>query len=121
MQEVKDPDFQAAAQHLTQDFLCEAIQEEEGRGKKEGAGPHRQAAPLAAILGSLPSVASLSLQQTFTGSEEGEDPDGMCDAMVTACSWSRWTGVNCVSSAGFRRAVGERRPGPAGHRRPGNR
>ncbi|XP_056283670.1 BRF1 RNA polymerase III transcription initiation factor subunit b [Pseudoliparis swirei] len=75
VQEVKDPDFQAAAQHLTQDFLCEAIQEEEGRGKKEGAGPHRQAAPLAAILGSLPSVASLSLQQTFTGSEEGEDPD----------------------------------------------
>ncbi|TNN44786.1 Transcription factor IIIB subunit [Liparis tanakae] len=78
VQEVKDPDLQAAAQHLTQDFLCEVIQEEEGRGQTEGAGPHRQAAPLAAILGSLPSVASLSLQQTFqtfTGSEEGEDPD----------------------------------------------
>uniref|UniRef100_A0A8C2YZM0 Transcription factor IIIB 90 kDa subunit n=1 Tax=Cyclopterus lumpus TaxID=8103 RepID=A0A8C2YZM0_CYCLU len=84
--EVKDADLQAAAQHLTHNFLCEVIQEEEGRDKKsdhgeqkEGVGPHRQAAPLAAILGNLPSVAGLSIQQTFqtfTGSDEGEKLDG---------------------------------------------
>ncbi|XP_042358819.1 BRF1 RNA polymerase III transcription initiation factor subunit b isoform X2 [Plectropomus leopardus] len=88
--EVDDAELQAAAQHLTQDFLCQVIQEEEGRGKKtedseqeagpdtEGAGHQRQAAPLAAILGKLPSAASLGLQQTFqtfNESESGEKPD----------------------------------------------
>ncbi|XP_075968261.1 transcription factor IIIB 90 kDa subunit isoform X1 [Anarhichas minor] len=88
--EVEDADLQAAAQHLTQNFLCEVIQEEEGRGKKPddgkqeagsdkmGAGPHRQAAPLAVILGKLPIAAGLSLQQTFqtfTESDRGEKPD----------------------------------------------
>uniref|UniRef100_A0A8C2WTY5 B-related factor 1 n=1 Tax=Cyclopterus lumpus TaxID=8103 RepID=A0A8C2WTY5_CYCLU len=92
--EVKDADLQAAAQHLTHNFLCEVIQEEEGRDKKsdhgeqkEGVGPHRQAAPLAAILGNLPSVAGLSIQQTFqtfTGSDEGEKLDGVYDIIVTS-------------------------------------
>ncbi|XP_042247378.1 transcription factor IIIB 90 kDa subunit-like isoform X1 [Thunnus maccoyii] len=77
--EVEDDELQAATQHLTQDFLCHVIQEEEGRGKKtddsvgekeagpehEGEGPPRHTAPLAVILGKLPRVASLGLQQTF--------------------------------------------------------
>uniref|UniRef100_A0AAQ4RRJ4 Transcription factor IIIB 90 kDa subunit n=1 Tax=Gasterosteus aculeatus aculeatus TaxID=481459 RepID=A0AAQ4RRJ4_GASAC len=66
--EMEDSDLQAATQHLTQNFLCEVIQDEEGQGKKpddsdqeagsdeEGAGPHLQA-PLAVILGKLPSAA----------------------------------------------------------------
>uniref|UniRef100_A0A3Q1GAN5 B-related factor 1 n=1 Tax=Acanthochromis polyacanthus TaxID=80966 RepID=A0A3Q1GAN5_9TELE len=75
--EAEDAELQAATQHLTQDFLCQVIQEEEGLGKKtdnceqeaglenNGLGSHRQAAPLAVILGKMPSAASLSLQQTF--------------------------------------------------------
>lgn len=86
--EVEDDELQAAAQHLTQDFLCQVIQEEEGRGKKtddseqeagtekEGVGAQRQAAPLAVILGQLPSTTSLGLQQSFNESETGEKPDG---------------------------------------------
>ncbi|XP_023135579.2 BRF1 RNA polymerase III transcription initiation factor subunit b [Amphiprion ocellaris] len=90
--EAEDAELQAATQHLTQDFLCQVIQEEEeGLGKKtddcereaglenKGVGSHRQAAPLAVILGKLPSAASLSLQQTFQtvdDSETGEKPDG---------------------------------------------
>ncbi|XP_068454850.1 BRF1 RNA polymerase III transcription initiation factor subunit b [Clinocottus analis] len=83
--EVKDADLEAAAQHLTQNFLCEVIEEEQERGKKsddgeqkEGEEPHRQGAPLAAILGNLPNAASLSIQQTFqtfTRPEEAEKPD----------------------------------------------
>uniref|UniRef100_A0A4W6EI34 Transcription factor IIIB 90 kDa subunit n=1 Tax=Lates calcarifer TaxID=8187 RepID=A0A4W6EI34_LATCA len=75
--EVEDAELQAATQHLTQDFLCQVIQEEEEEGRanktgdgeqevgpeKEGVGPQRQVAPLAVILGKLPS--SLDLQQTF--------------------------------------------------------
>ncbi|XP_022068099.1 BRF1 RNA polymerase III transcription initiation factor subunit b [Acanthochromis polyacanthus] len=89
--EAEDAELQAATQHLTQDFLCQVIQEEEGLGKKtdnceqeaglenNGLGSHRQAAPLAVILGKMPSAASLSLQQTFQtvdDSETGEKPDG---------------------------------------------
>ncbi|KAI3364003.1 hypothetical protein L3Q82_001599 [Scortum barcoo] len=85
--EVEDDELQAAAQHLTQDFLCQVIQEEEGRGKKtddsgqevgpdmKGAGPLRQTAPLAVILGQLPSSTGFGLQQTFDESETGEKPD----------------------------------------------
>ncbi|KAM6992601.1 transcription factor IIIB 90 kDa subunit-like [Tautogolabrus adspersus] len=84
--EVEEDELQAAAQHLTQDFLCQVMQDEEGPGNKtnvseqesgpdkEEAEPHRQAAPLAAILGKLPTAASLSLQQTFE-SETDEKPD----------------------------------------------
>lgn len=79
--EVEDDELRVAAQHLTQDFLCHVIQEEEGRGKtgddsKQEAGPQRQAAPLAVILGKLPSAASLGLQQTTEESETAENPDG---------------------------------------------
>ncbi len=86
--EVEDNELQAAAQHLTQDFLCQVIQEEEGRDKKtddseqkagpekEGLGTQRQAAPLAVILGQLPSTTSLGLPQTLDESESGEKPDG---------------------------------------------
>lgn len=91
-QGVEDAELQAVTQHLTQDFLCQVIQEEEeGRGKKtgdgkqelgpekEGAGPQRQVPPLAVILGKLPSTSSLDLQQTFqtfSQSESGPEPDG---------------------------------------------
>ncbi|XP_039637734.1 transcription factor IIIB 90 kDa subunit-like [Perca fluviatilis] len=80
--EGEEDELRAAADHLTQNFLCQVIQEEEGRGQKmgegeeagldmEGAGPQRQAVPLADILGNL-----ASLQQTFqTFSETGEKPD----------------------------------------------
>ncbi|XP_045916222.1 transcription factor IIIB 90 kDa subunit-like [Micropterus dolomieu] len=83
--EVEDDELQAAAQHLTQDFLCQVIQEEGGRGKNtdggeleggpEKEGAQRQAAPLAAILGKLPSSSCLGLQQTLDESEAGEKPD----------------------------------------------
>ncbi|KAM9840786.1 transcription factor IIIB 90 kDa subunit-like isoform 2-T2 [Aulostomus maculatus] len=76
--EAAEDELQAATQHLTQDFLCQVIQEEEGRGKtadnisevEEGSEREvvlssRQAFPPAVILGNLPSVASQSLQQTF--------------------------------------------------------
>lgn len=94
--EVDDAELQAAAQHLTQNFLCQVIQEEEGWGKKtdgseqgagpenEEVGPQRQAAPLAAILGKLPSVASLGLQQTFSESDAGGKPDGMNYTIMTS-------------------------------------
>ncbi|XP_069581175.1 BRF1 general transcription factor IIIB subunit b [Brachyistius frenatus] len=78
----EDDELQAATQHLTQDFLCQVIQEEEGPGKKTdegicepekaGEGPHRQAAPVAAILGKLSTAASLVLQQTFQTFDESE-------------------------------------------------
>ncbi|XP_034436515.1 BRF1 RNA polymerase III transcription initiation factor subunit b [Hippoglossus hippoglossus] len=95
--EVEDAELQAATQHLTQDFLCQVIQEEEGRDKrtgdskqeagpeKDGVGPQhqvppqRQVPPLAVILGKLTSSCSLDLQQTlqnFNESEAGQKPDG---------------------------------------------
>ncbi|XP_071323708.1 transcription factor IIIB 90 kDa subunit-like isoform X2 [Trachinotus anak] len=88
--EVEDAELQAATQHLTQDFLCQVIQEEEGQDKttddrnqesgpkKEDVGPQRQVPPLAVILGKLPSTASLDLQetfQTFNKAETGQKPD----------------------------------------------
>uniref|UniRef100_A0A8C2WTM9 Transcription factor IIIB 90 kDa subunit n=1 Tax=Cyclopterus lumpus TaxID=8103 RepID=A0A8C2WTM9_CYCLU len=101
--EVKDADLQAAAQHLTHNFLCEVIQEEEGRDKKsdhgeqkEGVGPHRQAAPLAAILGNLPSVAGLSIQFillffTDEQSENGElDLKGIDDQEIDKYILNDW-------------------------------
>ncbi|XP_073348721.1 BRF1 general transcription factor IIIB subunit b [Pagrus major] len=84
--EVEDNELRVATQQLTQDFLCQVIQEEEGRGKKkddsdkepgsekDGVGS-RQAAPLAVILGKLPSATSLGLQQTFDESETSEKQD----------------------------------------------
>ncbi|XP_068198534.1 transcription factor IIIB 90 kDa subunit-like isoform X2 [Antennarius striatus] len=79
--EAEDDELRAAAQQLTQDFLCQVIQEEEGRGeagddsgREEGEGSQRQAAPLAAILGKLPAPVSLGLQQTFDASEASEEP-----------------------------------------------
>ncbi|XP_061602861.1 BRF1 RNA polymerase III transcription initiation factor subunit b [Cololabis saira] len=70
--EAEDPELQAATQHLTQDFLCQVIQEE-GGGRKVGEGllsqdaesekagvePCGQVAPLSAILGQLPSATIL--------------------------------------------------------------
>ncbi|KAM3603550.1 uncharacterized protein V6R79_024549 [Siganus canaliculatus] len=95
---VEEEELKAATQQLTQDFLCQVIQEEEGRGKedvqkvgpeKEEAEPQRQAAPLAAILGKLPGAATLGLQQasdeseTDVQSEGGElDLDGIDDQEI---------------------------------------
>uniref|UniRef100_A0A3Q1JAB9 Transcription factor IIIB 90 kDa subunit n=1 Tax=Anabas testudineus TaxID=64144 RepID=A0A3Q1JAB9_ANATE len=88
---VEDAEFQAATQHLTQDFLCQMIREEEGWNKMtpdseqelgsegRGAGLQRQVAPLAAILGKLPGSTSLDFQrpfQTFNKSETCEESDG---------------------------------------------
>lgn len=74
--EGEDAELQVATKHLTQDFLCQMIQEEEGRrttpeGEQESgpegqcAGRQRQVAPLAAILGKHPSSTGLEHQQTF--------------------------------------------------------
>ncbi|XP_041831413.1 transcription factor IIIB 90 kDa subunit-like isoform X2 [Melanotaenia boesemani] len=85
-------ELQAATQHLTQDFLSQVIQEEQGLGKKpddgigdqrvepemEGVRPPHQINPLTAILGKLPSAATLGLQETFQpfeGSENGGKAD----------------------------------------------
>lgn len=78
--EVEDDELRVATRHLTQDFLCQVIQEEEGRGKaiddgKQETGPQRQAAPLAVILGKLQSAAGLDLQQTVDETETEENPD----------------------------------------------
>lgn len=72
-----DDEVQAAAQRLTQDFLCHVIQEEEegwgkkaedeGKARAEGLG---QGPPLGAILGNLPS---LDLQQDL---EDCAEPEG---------------------------------------------
>lgn len=86
--EVEEAEFQAATQHLTQDYLCQMIQEEEGWKKTtpdskqvlglegRGVGLQRQPAPLAAILGKLPGTTSMDLQQTFNKSETSGKPDG---------------------------------------------
>ncbi|XP_028996662.1 transcription factor IIIB 90 kDa subunit [Betta splendens] len=89
--EIEDAQLQAATQHLTQDFLCQMIHEEEGRDKTtledeqesglEGqqSGPQRHAAPLAVILGNCPSSASLDgprIFQTLNKSEISEKPHG---------------------------------------------
>eukprot|EP00066_Takifugu_rubripes_P006583 XP_003971499.1 PREDICTED: transcription factor IIIB 90 kDa subunit-like isoform X1 [Takifugu rubripes] len=70
-----EDEVQAAAQKLTQDFLCHVIQEQEGWVKKAEDGEHkedllketvksvRQGPPLGIILGNLSSAASLDLQQ----------------------------------------------------------
>ncbi|KAM4713707.1 LOW QUALITY PROTEIN: transcription factor IIIB 90 kDa subunit-like [Anableps anableps] len=88
--EGEDADLQAAAQRLTQDFLCQVIQEEEGgQGKRtaqrafdqevaaeaEVAGLHSQVPPLSSILGKLPSTASRGLQETFQTFEKSEPSD----------------------------------------------
>uniref|UniRef100_A0A667X8R7 Transcription factor IIIB 90 kDa subunit n=1 Tax=Myripristis murdjan TaxID=586833 RepID=A0A667X8R7_9TELE len=93
--EAEDAELQAAAQHLTQDFLCQVIQEEEGKkpegtseqqeeaGQAEEAEPQQQAAPLTFILGKLPSAASLGLQQTFHAFQEAaaeQEADGPADS-----------------------------------------
>uniref|UniRef100_A0A1A7XI59 Transcription factor IIIB 90 kDa subunit n=1 Tax=Iconisemion striatum TaxID=60296 RepID=A0A1A7XI59_9TELE len=83
--EREDADLQAATQHLTQDFLCQVIQEEEeGHGKKtdegfceqeaepEREGPRTFLPPLSIILGKLPSATSLGLQETFQTFSESE-------------------------------------------------
>ncbi|XP_026164116.1 transcription factor IIIB 90 kDa subunit [Mastacembelus armatus] len=84
--EVEDAELQAVTHHLTQDFLCQVIQEE-GHGEvrhdsERGAGPekeglrtNRPAPPLAVILGQVPSKASKDLQQTFSISETGGKPE----------------------------------------------
>ncbi|KAK5879511.1 hypothetical protein CesoFtcFv8_022619 [Champsocephalus esox] len=87
--EVEEAELNAAAQHLTQTFLNQVIHEEDRHDKKaddseegagpenEGAGSQRLAAPLAVILGQLPSAASLSLQKTFQ--TFGEETGGKLD------------------------------------------
>ncbi|XP_017293758.1 BRF1 RNA polymerase III transcription initiation factor subunit b isoform X2 [Kryptolebias marmoratus] len=90
-EETEETEMQATTQHLTQDFLCQVIQEEEGQGKTADEGfcdqetepetlgttTRPQVTPLSVILGKLPSAARLGLQEsfhTFAGSETGEVP-----------------------------------------------
>ncbi|MEQ2169433.1 hypothetical protein GOODEAATRI_025230, partial [Goodea atripinnis] len=97
--EGENADLQAATQHLTQDFLCQVIQEEGVQGKttpegvysqeaapeKEGTGVHSQVTPLSSILGKLPSTASLGLQETFKTfdkSEPSEEPNDLMQLHV---------------------------------------
>lgn len=89
--EDEEDELQVAAQQLTEDFLRQVIQDEEGQGKTTDdgeweTGSHteeveslRHAAPLAAILGKLPSAVGLGLQQTFEKSSEKLDGEtGNC-------------------------------------------
>lgn len=81
--EMEETELQAASQHLTQDFLCQVIQEE-GQGKTadegfceqeaepEKWGTHAQVTPLSVILGKLPSAARLGLQESFHTVDESE-------------------------------------------------
>uniref|UniRef100_H3CGT6 Transcription factor IIIB 90 kDa subunit n=1 Tax=Tetraodon nigroviridis TaxID=99883 RepID=H3CGT6_TETNG len=64
-----EDEVQAAAQRLTQDFLCHVIQEEEGWARVECL---HKAPPLGAILGNLPSAAGLDLQQHLESAAEPE-------------------------------------------------
>ncbi|KAM3861141.1 transcription factor IIIB 90 kDa subunit-like [Diretmus argenteus] len=79
--EGEDAELQAAAQHFTQDFLCQVIQEEEEEGRKpdgmpepeqEGSESQRQPAPLTSILGKLPTATSLSLRETLSVTDDKE-------------------------------------------------
>lgn len=88
--EEPEDELQAAAERLTQDFLCQVIQEEEvgGEGKRmepeeaEAEGEEQkqeekgrslcQSAPLVAILGKLQTTASLDQKQENADSEETE-------------------------------------------------
>lgn len=81
-----EDEVQAAAQRLTQNFLCHVIQEQEGWGKKAEDGEHRedllketvesvrQGPPLDIILGNLSSAASVDLQQDLE--ESATEPEG---------------------------------------------
>uniref|UniRef100_A0A3B5KZC4 Transcription factor IIIB 90 kDa subunit n=1 Tax=Xiphophorus couchianus TaxID=32473 RepID=A0A3B5KZC4_9TELE len=78
-----DAALQAAAQRLTQDFLRQVIQEEEGGGapqeaETEGAGRPAQGAPLASILGN----ASLGLQESFHTFDGELDLEGIDDQEI---------------------------------------
>lgn len=103
-EEPKEDELQAAAEQLTQDFLCQVIQEEEGRGEGKRMGPEEaeeeekeeeemkgrslcQSAPLVAILGKLQTTTSLDEQQenadgkkteTFTPAEGAAHTDCRC-------------------------------------------
>lgn len=83
-----DEELQAAAQHLTQDFLCHVIHEE-GRGNKTdsvlseleaepdlgGVEGSQQSPPLGIALRTLTNAVSLNLQQTLpTFSESRSEP-----------------------------------------------
>uniref|UniRef100_M3ZZB4 Transcription factor IIIB 90 kDa subunit n=1 Tax=Xiphophorus maculatus TaxID=8083 RepID=M3ZZB4_XIPMA len=78
-----DAALQAAAQRLTQDFLRQVIQEEEGGGapqeaETEGAGRPTQGAPLASILGN----ASLGLQERDPSPSGELDLEGIDDQEI---------------------------------------
>lgn len=83
-EEPEEYELQAAAERLTQDFLCQVIQEEEGGRGGKGAGPGEeqqeeeeqkgrslcQSAPLVAILGKLPSATSVGGEKEKADGEE---------------------------------------------------
>ncbi|XP_034017999.1 BRF1 RNA polymerase III transcription initiation factor subunit b [Thalassophryne amazonica] len=82
----EDTAFQAATAHLAQDFICQVIQEGEGKtsgpdvSSVQDMDPTRverlqRHAPLASILGKLPSAAGLSLQHLFKEPSTGGEHD----------------------------------------------
>lgn len=99
-----EDEVQAAAQRLTQDFLCHVIQEEEGWGKKAEGGEHTEdavkdaverlhkAPPLGAILGNLPSAAGLDLQQDL---ESAAEPEGETTTSSITVGGVFLTGLCC--------------------------
>lgn len=97
--EPEEDELQAAAEQLTQDFLCQVIHEEEVGGEGKRMEPNEpeeeeekgrslcQSAPLVAILGKLQTTASLDPQQekadgektkTSTPAEGAAHTDSQC-------------------------------------------
>lgn len=103
-EEPKEDELQAAAERLTQDFLCQVIQEEEGGGEGKRMGSEEageegeeeedegkksrslcQSAPLVAILGKLQTTASLDQQQEKADGEKTETSTPAEGAARTDC------------------------------------
>ncbi|CAN9508005.1 unnamed protein product [Ophioblennius macclurei] len=79
--DAEDVDFRAATEHLAQDFLCQVVQEQGALPETDGARLKCQVAPLAVILGKMPSAASLQQTfQTFDKRPTGETADGRSPA-----------------------------------------
>lgn len=103
-EETEETELQVATQQLTQDFLCQVIQEEEGRGKtadegfceqevepeKFGTRTAAQITPLSIILGKLPGQSRPGLQESLQSLEESETgltADGEHASFIMTSSW----------------------------------
>ncbi|KAJ0026730.1 hypothetical protein NQD34_017730 [Periophthalmus magnuspinnatus] len=83
--DLDEPDAEVTAQHLTENFLCQVIQEETGQGagpgglsagsEEAGVGPVRPTAPITSILGTVSSA----LSETNMKAAENEESEGELD------------------------------------------